>query len=164
VHKLLDEKLLEKFYLYLSELEQSYGRLIDLLHRKTIAINTGDLAKLDAIMKEEQVYVLLSRGFEGNLRMHRKNLGLTGEKLTEIIDELPDENRPRFELQLRRLRAALDSVKGLNEQCQQMIENRLYSLDKSIKALDKSENTNYKKSDTSKQAGDAGPRLFTKSI
>jgi hypothetical protein len=161
---LINEKLTEKFYAYLNELDQSYGRLTDLLRRKMIAINTGDIAKLDALMKEEQVYVLLSRGFEGNLRTHRQNLGFQGETLSEVIGELPDDIRPRFELQQRRLKATLDSVRGLNDKCQQMIENRLYSIDKSIKELDKSENTSYKKNDAMAQAGDTGPRLFTKSI
>jgi hypothetical protein len=160
----MEEKFIEKFYTYLNELDQSYGRLTDLLRRKMIAINTGDIAKLDAIMKEEQVYVLLSRGFEGNLRTHRANLGLDGETLDKMIEALPDDVRPRFQLQQKRLRATLDNVKGLNENCQQMIETRLYTLDRSIRALDKSENTSYKNTDTPKPTGDPGPRLFAKSI
>lgn len=158
------QKQYNKFYAYLDELDQSYGRLADLLRQKLVAVDRFDVERLNAIIKEEQVYVLLSRGFEGNLRSHREKLGVRGDTLSEIIEELPGEEQARFRQQMKRLKATLDNVKGLNERCQTLIETRLYTIDKSIRELDKSVGSTYKKDTTPKPPQDGGPHLFTKSV
>lgn len=137
-------KHIDKFYLYLDELDHSYKRLAQLLQSKMEAVQKYDLIKLDAILKEEQVYVLLSKGFESNIHAHRDQLSLKGETLSAIISELPEDQKGRFQQQYKRLKTALNTVKDLNDKCQQLLENRLYSLDKSIKSLDKSDNTTYR--------------------
>lgn len=155
----------DNFYTYLEELDQSYGRLADLLRQKLVAVEKFDINKLDEIIKEEQVYVLLSKGFDSNIRVHRDKLSLQGDTLSEVIEELPGENRARFRQQFERLRTTLDTVKGLNEKCQTLIEERLYSLDKSIKHLEKTDGTPYKQPGSPKPSPeDGGPRLFTKSV
>lgn len=135
----------QKFYEYLQELEQSYSRLAELLHQKLNALLQHDLTALDAIMKEEQVYVLLSKGFDANLQTHRDKLGLRGDTLLEVIGELPEENRDDFHRLYKQLKATLDGVRGINQKCQSLIEQRLYSLDRSIKELDHSDNSTYQK-------------------
>lgn len=162
--RLSQQKQIDKFYAYLDELDQSYGRLADLLRQKLVAVDKFNIAKLEEVMKEEQVYVLLSRGFENNIRAHRDKLGLAGGTLGEIIEELPQEERPRFQSQLGRFRATLESVRALNERCQSLIETRLYTIDKSIREIDKSEGVTYQKGEKPKPPAPDGPRFFTKSV
>lgn len=153
----------EKFYAYLQELEQSYSRLAGLLRQKLNAVNAGDLGRLDQIIKEEQVYVLLSKGFDANLQSYRESLELKGNTLAEVIEELPESYRDSFTKQYRRLKHMLDEVQRLNQTCQNLIQDRLYALDRKIKELDKSENATYEKG-----GGAAGPQtgagLFSKSV
>lgn len=154
----------DKFYSYLEDLEQSYGRLSDLLRQKMVAVDQYDIGKLDEIIKEEQVYVLLSKGFDGNIASFREKLSLSGDTLSSCIDEMPGEEQERFHRQFRRLESTLAEVKGLNEKCQSLIEERLYSIEKSIKEMDKSEGTTYQKGGSSGSGPEQKPRIFTKSI
>ncbi|MDR2909167.1 MAG: flagellar protein FlgN [Oscillospiraceae bacterium] len=133
----------DKFHAYLGELESGFKKLSALLHEKLRAVEKFNLEKLDGIMKEEQAYVLLSRSFDKNIKDYKERLGLEGEKLSDIVEELPEAERARFREAYRTLKAALDEVKALNEKCQGLIEERLHRLDKAIKEFDRSAGTPY---------------------
>lgn len=154
----------DKFHGFLTELEGNFTKLSQLLHNKLAALERFDVDRLDAIIKEEQVFVLLSKSFDANVASYRQKLGLSGEKLSDIIGELPVEEQARFQSTFQRLKAALDEVKTLNLKCQDLIEERLYSLDKAIKELDRSAGATYsKQGDDAKRSGDH-PHLLSKSI
>jgi flagellar biosynthesis/type III secretory pathway chaperone len=154
----------DKFHGFLTELEGNFTKLSQLLHNKLAALERFDIDRLDAIIKEEQVFVLLSKSFDANVASYRQKLGLSGEKLSDIIGELPVEEQARFQSTFQRLKAALDEVKTLNLKCQDLIEERLYSLDKAIKELDRSAGATYsKQGDDAKRSGDH-PHLLSKSI
>jgi len=138
----------DKFYVYLGEFFQGYTKLSELLSRKLAAISKFDVAALDGIIKEEQVFVLLSRGFDSNVQNYREKLSLKGISLSEVISEMPLEQQGRFQSLLNALKAQLDEVKYLNEKCQSLIEERIYSIERSISRLDKSKTTTYSKPGT----------------
>lgn len=133
----------DKFHAYLSELEANFNKLAELLHQKLSAVETFDIDRLDSIMKEEQAFVLLSKSFDSHIANYREKFALKGEKLGDLVEELPEAEQPRFRDIAARLKAALDEVKALNEKCQGLIEERLYSLDKAINELDHSRNVTY---------------------
>ena len=135
----------DKFYAYLDEFFQGYAKLSELLTRKLAAISKFDVATLDSIIKEEQVFVLLSRGFDSNVQNYREKLSLKGSSLSEVISEMPIEQQGRFQSLLSALKAQLDEVKFLNEKCQTLIEERIYTIERSINRLDKSKTTTYTK-------------------
>ena len=135
----------DKFYAYLDEFLQNYTKLSGLLTRKLSAIAKFDVATLDGIIKEEQVFVLLSRGFDSNVQNYREKLSLKGASLSEVISEMPLSQQGRFRSMLTALKSRLDEVKFLNEKCQTLIEERIYSVERSINQLDKSKNATYSK-------------------
>lgn len=154
----------DKFHGYLTELEGNFAKLSQLLHNKLSALERFDIDRLDAIIKKEQVFVLLSKSFDANVASYRQKLGLKGQQLSDIITELPVEEQGRFQSIFKQLKASLNEVKTLNLKCQDLIEERLYSLDKAIKELDRSTGASYgKQGDDSKRPGDP-PHLFSKSV
>lgn len=154
----------DKFHGFLTELESHFTKLSQLLHDKLTALERFDIDRLDAILKDEQVFVLFSKSFDTRLASYRQQLGLKGEKLSELIEELPVEEQARFRSTYQRLKTALEEVKTLNLKCQELIEERLYSLDKAIKELDPSAAATYsKQGDDAKRPGDH-PHLLSKSI
>jgi len=154
----------DKFHGFLTELESHFTKLSQLLHDKLTALERFDIDRLDAILKDEQVFVLFSKSFDTRLAFYRQQLGLKGEKLSELIEELPVEEQARFRSTYQRLKTALEEVKTLNLKCQELIEERLYSLDKAIKELDPSAVSTYgKQGDDDKRPGDH-PHLLSKSI
>ena len=153
----------DRFFAYISEILAAHERLSQLLSKKLDAILGHDVTALDAIIKEEQVFVLQSRAFEQNLRSHRDKLGLSGENLREIIRDMDEAEQPRFEELFRRLRVKLDEVNGLNKKCQELTEERIYSIEKSVRSLDKSKNATYEKSG-GQMPGGRDPHWLEKTI
>lgn len=135
----------DKFHGYLVELLQSYTKLGELLHKKLTAIANFDIKTLDDIMKEEQVFVLLSRGFDANIQSYREKLSLKGDSLSEVIDEMPEEYHTRFRQVAVQFKDKLQEIKALNENCQSLIEERIYTLERSIHRIDKSSGPSYGK-------------------
>ncbi len=155
----------DKFSAYLNELLQNYTRLGALLIQKLTAISKFDVISLDSIIKEEQVFVLLSRSFDSNIQSYREKLSLKGDSLSEVISEMPPEHRHAFELLHLHLKSKLDEVKGLNERCQSLIEERIYTIERSINQLDKSKTTAYGKPGTvAKPAVNPESHILKKSI
>lgn len=122
----------ERFFNYLNDLFESYNNLSKLLTQKLAAIASFDVATLDSIIREEQVYVLLARGFDQNIASFREILGVTGETLSQIIEELPQNQQPRFQMLHSELKTTLNNVKELNQKCQDLINTKLASIDLAI--------------------------------
>lgn len=159
-----DLNLYDKFYNYLNELLQNYTKLGELLVQKLSAIARFDVAALDNIIKEEQVFVLLSRGFDSSVQSYRDKLSLKGDSLSEVITEMPEEYQPKFQGLFMNLRAKLEEVKELNEKCQSMIEERIYTIQRSIHQLDKSSTISYGKPGTAKPVTGNDTHILKKSI
>ena len=153
----------EKLYTYLGELLQSYTRLSELLKEKLDAVSRFDIEKLDDIMKQEQVFVLQSKGFDAHIASLRDSLSLKGDKLSEIINELPEQEQARFLILHKNLKATLEEVRGLNERCQVLIGDRLHSLDRAIRELDPADAQAYSKGGE-RPSGKPESGLFTKSV
>lgn len=154
----------DRFHGYLHELLQSYSKLGELLAKKLNAIAMYDVRTLDGIIKEEQVFVLLSRGFDSTIQSYREKLSLKGDSLSAIIQELPSEEQPRFQSLFDRLRVKLGEVKALNERCQSLIEERIYSMERAVHQADKSGVVSYGKSGSPNSAQSGDPRMLTKSV
>lgn len=154
----------DKFYDYLVELLQSYTKLNELLTQKLSAIARFDITALDNIMKEEQVFVLISRGFDSSIQSYREKLSLKGDSLSAVIEEMPSEYQPKFQGLFANLKSRLDEVKQLNERCQSLIEERIYTLERSIHQLDKSNTVSYGKPGAAKPTAGADAHMLHKSI
>lgn len=154
----------DKFHGYLCELLQNYTKLGELLVKKLSAIARYDIAALDGIIKEEQVFVLLSRSFDSTIQSYREKLSLKGDSLSAIIEELPPEEQPRFSSMLARLRAKLAEVKQLNERCQSLIEERIYTIERTVLQTDKTGTVAYGKSGSTAPKPKGDPRILTKSV
>lgn len=152
--------MFEKFFAYLSGLNTNFGNLAKLLQQKLVALEQFDPDKLDEIIKEEQVYVLQSKGFEGNINTFRAQLGLEGDTLSQMIAQLPEEEQPRFEGIFGRLTVNLSIIKEINDKCQELAENRLHAIGKAIKDLDAASGTSYGDIRNS----DDAPKWMNKSI
>ncbi|MDL2232239.1 flagellar protein FlgN [Ruminococcaceae bacterium OttesenSCG-928-L11] len=126
------KQIIDKFYSYLNDLADSYQKLSVLLNEKIQAVHTDDLPRLDEIIAEEQVYQMIARGFDQNAKTYRDRLGLEGETLKAIIEELPEEHRPRFREVHARLSMHLNESARLNDSCQKMLEVKLHTVNRKL--------------------------------
>ena len=159
------DNMYDKFHTYLRDLEASFTKLAELLLEKLAALEKFDIDKLDEIIKEEQVFALISKGFDANVQSYMEKLSLRGEKLSDIIKELPAEEQPRFSETFKSLKAALNEAEAMNKRCSSLIEERLCIIDKAMKEIDLVVAPSYGKH-AARDAGkpSEGPKLFTKSV
>ena len=125
----------EKFLHYLQGLLRDYSMLAELLTEKREAIMLYDLDALNRIMKDEQAFVLLARGFNHNVKSFASELSLSGETLTETIASMPEDWKPEFEALLEPLKQIIDEVRRRNEECQEITEKKLSQISKSLDRL-----------------------------
>ena len=126
------EEKIQKFYEYLDGLLKSYTKLADSLNKKIDAVTKGDLDKLSYVMKDEQAYVLLSRGFDEHVKGYQEGIGVAGDTLSDIIPKLPEEYQTRFRALYLELRSKLEEVKGLNGICQTALESKLEGIGRQL--------------------------------
>ena len=125
----------EKFLHYLGTLQKDYAHLSEILVKKREAILLYDIGALNEIMKDEQAFVLLSRGFNHNIAAFRKELGLSGSTLTETIESMPAEWQPEFRAMLEPLKQTIDEVRRRNEDCQELTEKKLSQIGRNLNRL-----------------------------
>jgi hypothetical protein len=128
----------DKFYAYLADLDANYRKLAKLLTRKAAAISDGDLFELDDLVNEEQAFLLITRGFDQKISNFRKDAGYAGEKLADIIAELPAEEQDRFRALHARLSASLEEVRALNEKCQNLAQIKLHGVRRQLEEMERS--------------------------
>lgn len=120
-----DNFSIEKFYTYLDTLTKEHLRLAALLEKKREAVMFYDVLSLENIMKEEQAFALISRGFNSSLESFKAELNLRGDTLSESIESLPEEWQEKFRHILIPLKEATDLVKKRNKDCQHVLEKRI---------------------------------------
>lgn len=151
----------DKFYNYLEELNGSYIKMATLLREKIEVVEVADLARLEEIMSEEQIFLMITKGFDQNIANFRKGLDLKGETLAEIIGELPEERRDDFTELLIRLKDSLDEAKSLNDVCGELLGDKLHDVNNRLRELEK--NKRQSKNSKNKSPG-SSPSSFSKSI
>jgi hypothetical protein len=155
---------MEKFLAYLQTLQSDYSSLAALLHKKREAILAYDLTTLSDIMKDEQAYVLLSRGFNANVEAFRRQLALKGNTLGEVIENLPPQWRPKFQQVFAPLKEAIDNVRERNQECQLVIEQRLGQIGKRIENLSGAGSKAYRQTGGAPKPAKPSQGMLNKSI
>lgn len=127
----------DKFFSYLKELAITYNKLAALLVKKAEAISRDNLMLLDELINEEQVYLLVTRGFDQHLATFRQQTGFAGATLSDIIGELPEDERDRFRDIQAQLNASVGEAKTLNEKCQKLAQVKLYGVKKKMQEMER---------------------------
>lgn len=123
----------EKFKAYLNELLVTYSNLSILLKEKLMAVDNFDIEKLEAIMKEEQKCVLITKGFDSSIAHFKRELGFRADTLREVILELPPEMQLGFNEIYISLKALVLECKELNAKCQSLTKTKLHYINKKIR-------------------------------
>ena len=80
---------------FLEQLRQELDTLSAVEQQKIAAVRSGDLAALDACMKQEQAAALSLRGREQHRKAMLRDLGLEHVSLAELSRHCPPQDRER---------------------------------------------------------------------
>lgn len=102
-----------------------YRELSMFLMKKHTKILEDDLEWLTNSLNDEQAYVMKSQSLENKRLELFKGLGIADKKLTELIEEAPEDYRPKLRLLGTQLTELVDSIKEMNEKTNEIVKRKL---------------------------------------
>ncbi|MBE6889040.1 MAG: flagellar protein FlgN [Ruminococcaceae bacterium] len=102
-----------------------YRELSMFLMKKHTKILEDDLEWLTNSLNDEQAYVMKSQSLENKRLELFKGLGIADKKLTELIEEAPEDYRAKLRLLGTQLTELVDSIKEMNEKTNEIVKRKL---------------------------------------
>ena len=102
-----------------------YRELHKFLMKKHTKILEDDLDWLTRSLNDEQAFVMKSQSLENKRQALFDGLGISGRKLSEMIDEFPQEYRAKLTLLSKQLNDLVDSIREINEQTNEIVKRKL---------------------------------------
>lgn len=110
-----------------------YRELSMFLLKKHSKILEDDLDWLTASLNDEQAYVMKSTALENKRLELFRGLGIEGRKLTELIEEAPEDYRPKMRMLGTQLTELVDSIREMNEQTNEIVKRKLDNQEEFVK-------------------------------
>lgn len=102
-----------------------YRELTVFLMKKNTKILADDLDWLTDSLNDEQAYLMKSRSLEDKRLALFKGLGIEGKKLAELIEEAPEDYKPKMTLLARQLTELIDGITDLNAKTTELVKRKL---------------------------------------
>lgn len=102
-----------------------YRELHVFLMKKHTKILDDDLEWLTKSLNDEQAYVMKSQSLETKRQALFQGLGIAGRKLSDMIDEVPQEYRAKMTQLSKQLGDLVDNIREINEQTNEIVKRKL---------------------------------------
>ncbi len=156
--------VLNEFHEYLSGILKLYQNAVPVLKEELDAIMKDDIETLDQSLKSQQALLLQTRNFEQQTADYLAKLGIKAKNLTEMAQQLPQNEQLRFFDLLGEFELTMTEVGYYKEKCRILLQSKLYSIDKILSKMDlPKDNTTYNQNATEVQ-GTLIPKSFEKKI
>ena len=110
-----------------------YRELTMFLMKKHTKILEDDLQWLTNSLNDEQAYVMKSQALENKRLQLFQGLGIADKKVTELIDEAPEDYRPKMKLLAVQLTELIDGIKEMNEKTNEIVKRKLDNQEEFVK-------------------------------
>ena len=102
-----------------------YRELTVFLMKKHTKILADDLEWLTDSLNDEQAFLMKSRSLEEKRIELFKGLGIDDKKLKDLVDEAPDDYRPKMSMLYNQLTELVDNITELNAQTTEVVKRKL---------------------------------------
>ncbi len=102
-----------------------YRELTVFLMKKHTKILADDLEWLTDSLNDEQAYLMKSRSLEDKRLALFKGLGIGDKKLSELIEEAPEDYKPKMNMLYKQLTELVDNITELNSQTTDVVKRKL---------------------------------------
>ena len=111
-------------------LSKTLGDLTEVEHDKNAAAARGDLRGVEECMKREQVLSLTLRGYDQKRDSLLRDLGITGVRLSTLVDHSPDELRLETKAVAEELRRQYALFQTASEVARNTLECNLRAIER----------------------------------
>ena len=130
---------IDDFNKIIVDLIELLENLIKIEESKLNAVTENNLSKLDKCMTEEQACMMHLRGLDKKREQIQSSLGYEKLAFSEIISQLPPEQKNKFKVLYDELLSKTKEFKSISESVKTSIEVNLHCIDS---ILDKLKNSN----------------------
>lgn len=102
-----------------------YRELTVFLMKKHTKILADDLEWLTDSLNDEQAYLMKSRSLEEKRLVLFNGLGIGDKKLSELVEEAPDDYKPKMNMLYKQLTELVDNITELNSQTTDVVKRKL---------------------------------------
>lgn len=102
-----------------------YRELHKFLMKKHMKILDDDLEWLTKSLNDEQAFVMKSQSLETKRQALFDGLGISGRKLSEMMDEIPEGCRAKVTQLSKQLNDLVDGIREINEQTNEIVKRKL---------------------------------------
>ncbi|MDE7361693.1 MAG: flagellar export chaperone FlgN [Oscillospiraceae bacterium] len=102
-----------------------YRELTVFLMKKHTKILADDLEWLTDSLNDEQAFLMKSRSLEDKRLELFRGLGIDDRKLSELIEEAPEDYKPKMNMLYKQLTELVDNITELNSQTTEMVKRKL---------------------------------------
>ncbi len=102
-----------------------YRELTVFLLKKHTKILADDLEWLTDSLNDEQAYLMKSRSLEDKRLELFRGLGISDKKLSELIEDAPEEYKPKMSMLYKQLEELVDNITELNSQTTEVVKRKL---------------------------------------
>lgn len=102
-----------------------YRELTVFLMKKHTKILADDLDWLTDSLNDEQAFLMKSRSLEDKRLELFRGLGIDGKRLGELVEDAPEEYKPKMTMLYRQLTELVDNITELNSQTTEMVKRKL---------------------------------------
>ena len=99
-----------------------YRELTVFLMKKHTKILADDLEWLTNSLNDEQAYLMKSRSLEDKRLELFRGLGISDKKLSELIEDAPEEYKPKMSMLYKQLEELVDNITELNSQTTEVVK------------------------------------------
>lgn len=126
-----------KFRSIMLETLQLLDSIIAIENRKLDAIAVKDTVKLEALMNEEQAFLLQFRGFDKKREEWQQTMGCESLTFREILEGLPPEQQAQISPIYQEMSEKVKEIKEVTACVKKYLEINLHSLNSLIASMQK---------------------------
>lgn len=119
----------------LREYVKFYNDFLLFEQNKFEAVEQNKLNLLDDLVKQEEAFVLKSRGMEQNRMQSQADAGFADSKLRDLIDEAPEDMKEELQTMFKQLNEIVNNIQHVNERCNIAIKARLSAIDRAMEKI-----------------------------
>lgn len=155
---------LDQFHEYLSGILKIYQKAVPVLKEELEAIMNDEIEVLNQSLKSQQALLLQTKSFDQQTASFLSKVNIKAKNLTEMVQQLPKEERFRFFDLLGEFDLTMTEVNYYKEKCRVLLQSKLYTIDKALVRQDlQKDNTTYNQN-AAEVHGTVFPKSFEKKI
>jgi len=160
INKLPRKQVLKQFLEYLNGVLNLYKSMVPILKSELDAIMKDDIDSLNKSLSSQQALILKTKSFDEQIAHFLSLLGIQAKNLTEMAQQLPEEDGSKFFNILREYELVMTEVVYYKDKCTMLLNSKLYTIEKALSKLTaQKEHTTY-----NQNAAEVQSTLFSKSF